>query len=88
MQAVRTQQKFKCDFCKKRSVRHVIELHEKRCFRNPNRHCDACDNTGFVTNDYGMYPLQAVKEPCLYCSKFDPKQLAEIEAYERGLPNV
>ena len=51
-----------------------MEKHEKRCFRNPNRFCDACGNTGKV-----------VEVDCTYCSKFDAKQLAEIEAYEATL---
>ncbi len=81
MKAVKTIQRYKCDFCKKRSVRSVIALHEKRCFRNPNRFCDSCENKGYteVTVLEG-YPVQ--KEDCRYCSSFDEKKLAEIRERE------
>lgn len=77
---VKTLQRYKCDFCKKRSTKSVIEKHEKRCFRNPNRFCDYCNNKGkihVVENGYGYH------ENCPYCSKFDPKVLKEIQEYEK-----
>lgn len=70
---VKQQPKFKCDFCKKRSTRAVMETHERRCFRNPNRFCEACQNT----KNYSGTPGD-----CPYCSKFDKKLLADIEAAE------
>ena len=76
---VKTQPRFKCDFCKKRSTRAGMELHERRCYRNPDRFCDYCQNTGIEAGDGSkdFYP------PCPYCAKFDKQQLADIEAYER-----
>jgi len=75
MKKVKTQQRYKCDFCKKRSIKHIIELHEKRCFRNPKRFCDYCENKGFTKefdeeNGVGSYNLD-----CPYCSSFNKKQL-------------
>lgn len=80
MRAVKTIQKYQCDFCKKRSVRHIIELHEKRCFRNPNRYCDYCDNTGKVTEDFDIYHSREVD--CPYCRQFDAQKLKEIQERE------
>ena len=49
MKEVRTQQRYKCDFCKYRSTKSVMEKHEKRCYRNPDRFCDYCENRGYTT---------------------------------------
>ena len=57
-----------------------MEKHEKICFRNPNRFCDYCKNDG-KTEEFeegiGHYVLD-----CPYCSRFDKKQLKEIEQRE------
>lgn len=83
MKKVRTMQRYQCDFCKKRSVKHIMEIHEKRCFRNPNRFCDYCDNEGTTTefdeNTDTNYLLD-----CPYCALFDKKKLKEIETREKG----
>ena len=82
---VKTMKRYKCDFCKKRSTRSVMILHEKRCYRNPNRFCDNCDNSGFtfVEPEYlDGFRTEKIKEPCYYCSKFDANQLKEIEERE------
>lgn len=80
---VKVMPKFRCDFCKKRSIKSVMELHEKRCFRNPNRYCDYCDNKGFTleTIEIGF----EAKVDCPFCSRFNPEQLKEIEAREKSL---
>ena len=44
MKPIKTQQRYRCDFCKKTGVKSTMAIHEKRCFRNPNRYCDYCDN--------------------------------------------
>ena len=82
---VKSQQKYKCDFCKKRSVKSAMERHEKICFRNPDRYCDFCDNKGEVDEGIEDYTYMI---PCIYCSKFDKKQLEEIEAREKKLEEV
>jgi len=82
MKEVKTQQRYKCDFCKKRSTKSVMELHEKRCFRNPSRFCDFCENNGFTMETIAEdFPAQKVD--CIYCSSFNKKQLEEIEAREK-----
>ena len=83
MEKVRTMQKYKCDYCQKRSVKHVIEKHEKRCYRNPNRFCDYCDNKGYTMVDVADY--HTIKVDCPYCKKFDEKMLKEIENRENGI---
>lgn len=82
MKAVKSLQRYQCDFCNKRSVKHVIALHEKRCFRNPNRFCDNCNNTGEVEICVeGMCGTT----PCEYCAKFDAQMSKEIDAYKKSL---
>jgi len=82
MKPVKTQQRYKCDFCKKRSTKHNMELHEKRCFRNPNRYCDYCENKGY-TNETPDLQFAPLKIDCPYCKKFDKKMLEEIKAREK-----
>lgn len=80
MKPVKTIQRYQCDFCSKRSTKSVIAIHEKRCYRNPNRFCDFCQNEGFTTQT----PLEghSYKEPCPYCASFDKQKLKEIEERE------
>lgn len=82
MKPVKTMQKYKCDFCQKRSTKSIIALHEKRCFRNPNRYCDYCDNKGF-TEEYDENAHASIKFDCPYCSSFDKQKLKEIEEREK-----
>lgn len=81
MKEVKTQKRYKCDFCKKRGIKRKMEFHEKNCYRNPNRECSACKNTGKVSagDDYNT-PVD-----CPYCSAFSKEKLAEIEKYESNL---
>ena len=81
MKEVKTQKRYKCDFCNKRSVKRVIEIHEKRCFRNPNRFCDYCDNVGYFEEH--IAGVGTHKEDCPYCKMFDKKMLKEIEEREK-----
>lgn len=82
---VDSQPRYQCGFCKRRSTRSVIELHEKRCYRNPNRLCDFCQNKGyteyFYRQTYGSKKILK-REDCPYCKKFDPQQLKEIKERE------
>ena len=83
MKPIRTQQRFQCDFCQYRSVKSVVEKHERRCFRNPNRFCDNCDNKGHTEENHGIDEFPNwIKTPCFYCSKFDPQILKEIKERE------
>jgi len=60
-----------------------MERHERRCFRNPNRECDACRNTGIIEENR-PYPHRDIQEECPYCAKFkawkDYQNAAEAHA--------
>jgi hypothetical protein len=60
-----------------------MEIHEKRCYRNPKRFCDYCDNKGFIVEYYDQGMTQEIN--CPYCSAFDKKILKEIEDREKGI---
>ena len=82
-------QKYKCDFCKRRSTKSAMERHEKICFRNPNRYCDYCKNKGEYTECYGdvLYDGDCgiyQTFPCPYCSKRDTKVEKAIAEYEKS----
>ena len=78
---VKTLPRFKCDFCKKRSTKTVMEKHERRCFRNPDRYCEECQNLGFISVE--IDEMGTHQQPCEYCSRFDPEKLKAIEEYEK-----
>jgi hypothetical protein len=91
MKPVKTLPKFKCDFCKRRAVKWVMELHEKRCFRNPNRFCDYCENKGFthehIVGDGINEEAYYQDIPCPYCSAKDEQKTKEIDNYYKSLTN-
>ena len=42
-----------------------MERHERICWRNPDRHCSTCNDTGrVVEDDWDM--------PCFWCSQRNP----------------
>lgn len=63
MRPVKTQPRFRCDFCRKVSTRAAMEKHERICWNNPDRYCDLCDNKGYHDDGYPS------GEPCHYCSQ-------------------
>lgn len=85
MKSVKVMPRFQCDFCKKRGVRASMKKHERRCFQNPNRFCDACENSGKVKdeidNPYGG--LDEVERDCPYCAKQDVEMTKQILAYKK-----
>lgn len=82
MKEVRTQKKYKCDFCKRRSIKSAMERHEKVCFRNPNRYCELCENKGFTVEWENAGEIR-IEIPCPYCSKFSAEKKAAIEKWEQ-----
>ncbi len=89
MKPVRTQQRYKCDFCKRKSAKTSMIAHEKICFRNPNRFCELCQNKGSYTEVHGDLIEEgdgglSEEIECIYCSKFDKKMLKEIEKREKS----
>jgi len=84
MKEVKTQKKYKCDFCKKRGIKRKIAWHEGNCYRNPNRICSTCNNTGKYDCDVGDDNGTIVEMDCQYCASFDANKLKEIEEYEKS----
>ena len=46
-----------------------MKRHEPICWKNPNRHCTSCNDTGFYREDYGGGYQDT---PCYWCSKVTP----------------
>lgn len=65
---MKTKPKYRCQFCRYAATLPSVEKHEKICWRNPDRFCPNCKNTGqqYLIGGDGdpMYT-----EPCIYCSK-------------------
>jgi len=85
MKEVKTQKRYKCDFCKKRGIVRTMKFHEKNCYRNPRRVCSACNNTGKYEYDTGDDNSTMVEVICHYCEKFDPQKIEDIKEYELSL---
>lgn len=75
MRPVKTKPRFKCDFCRFTATEPTVKKHEPRCWGNPDRYCDYCNNKGHITVVHG----DLVEEgdcglsqdiPCPYCSQF------------------
>ena len=73
MRPVKTRLRWRCDFCRYSSSSVTgMEVHERRCWKNPNRICDLCGNTGIMEHD-GMGDGSGIyEEPCFYCKQFNP----------------
>lgn len=69
MRLVKQRPKYHCDFCNHTSTKEAMERHERICWKNPNRYCDACQNTGKMREeyDYGAF----IETDCWACSQFD-----------------
>jgi len=81
MKLVKFVQRYRCEFCKKSGIKRIIEPHEKTCYRNPNRICWECNNTGKVYQDIEGFKFPDA--PCPSCKKFDVEKLKEIEEFEK-----
>lgn len=85
MKEVKTQKRYKCDFCKKRGIKRKIEWHEINCYQNPNRICSQCNNTGKYEVHYGDDNDTTGMEDCQFCKAFDKEKFDEIKKF-KGLP--
>lgn len=70
LREVKTRPKFHCDFCNRTSTKDAMEKHEIICWKNPNRHCESCNDTGVYREDYGSGYLD---EPCYFCKQMKPE---------------
>lgn len=48
MKPIRTQQRYQCDFCKKRGIKSSMNKHELHCVKNPDRVCGGCDYFKYI----------------------------------------
>lgn len=81
MKLVKSKPKYKCDFCRRQSTKNAMEKHEKRCYLNPNRFCDACENTGIATVERAYPPYYGVEYEeveCTFCKKYDRSVLDSV----------
>lgn len=89
MKEVKTQKRYKCDFCKTRGIKRKLEFHEGICFRNPNRVCVACGNSKVLEVEVGLHPdtLGIITETrdCHFCAQFDEQILKEIKQRENSI---
>ena len=63
MKEVKVQSKFKCDFCKKKSVQWRMIKHERICYLNPDRMCRQPTRLGyeFLKGDHDPECLDCIK---------------------------
>jgi len=69
LRLIKTRPRYHCDFCSHTSTKAAMEAHESICWKNPNRHCPSCNDTGFYREDYGGGYQD---EPCYWCKKLTP----------------
>lgn len=45
--------RYLCDFCKHKVyfMKSACQSHEDKCYKNPNRNCPTCQNTGVEQHD-------------------------------------
>lgn len=64
MKLVKSKPRYKCDFCRFVAGLEAVTNHEKICWKNPNRFCELCKNSGEITvDDIGT------TIPCPFCSR-------------------
>ena len=80
MKQIKSVPRYRCDFCKRVSTKSAMTLHEQRCFRNPKRFCDYCNNTKEITAE--ILEGNEIKQDCPYCAKRDKALEASIAKRE------
>jgi len=88
MKEVKTQKRYKCDFCKKRGIKRKMIFHEQNCYQNPNRLCSYCENDGWKYESAGDENDTQIKVNCPYCSAFDKQKFEDIKKYKELLPII
>lgn len=69
MRLIKTKPKYQCAYCRHQGMKKPMEKHEKICWRNPQRHCELCNDRHFIYEEYGDGLGQDL--PCPYCSQYD-----------------
>jgi hypothetical protein len=73
---VKSKPRFKCDFCRRVATEAAIARHEPLCYKNPDRFCPTCKNTGTLSEDYGS--AGSAEYPCPYCKPSINEQWAAL----------
>jgi hypothetical protein len=69
MKPVKSQPRFRCDFCSKTLTKSAMERHEEICYKNPERKCPICeDGSGCVWVAGDGITEPAYYEDCQICS--------------------
>lgn len=87
MKKVKSMQRYKCDFCKKRGIKRTMLFHEVNCYQNPNRVCSQCNNTGTYEVHYGDDNDTTGMEECQFCKAFSKEKFEEIKKYKESNPS-
>jgi len=73
---VKTKPRFRCRFCLSfTATLPTVERHEGFCYYNPDRVCNACQNTGTIVHEYDQSEF-----PCHYCAKENKEATASVRA--------
>jgi hypothetical protein len=85
MKPVKTKPRFKCDFCNFKATEPTVEKHEVICWKNPNRYCKACGNTGIIKQiiDVGLVD----RIDCYYCSQKHKDDIYKDEIFKSSKTN-
>lgn len=86
MRLVKQRPKYHCDFCSRTSTKEAMEIHERICWKNPNRYCETCKGTGKVYEDDGGYAYGRMVD-CWYCKEFDPVKADPLGELEKAAKN-
>jgi hypothetical protein len=87
MKAIRTRQRYRCDYCKHTGTKDSMLRHEERCFKNPNRYCRYCRNTGTDCAEGDLCPYCVAYVKCLVeCGLPVPEALADLKPEVRPFP--
>lgn len=79
MKLIRSLPRYRCDYCNHTGIERKMRVHEIVCWKNPNRHCETCNNTGLVYDNINDDGSLLAKQPCPYCSKYDPMLAPALE---------
>jgi hypothetical protein len=76
---VKTKPGFRCDFCHFVATELTVKKHEPRCWNNPNRHCEYCNDKGYDVVVHGDLIEEgdcglSENVPCPYCSQLDQEK--------------
>lgn len=78
---VKTQPKFKCEFCNKKAIHWRMLQHEVICWYNPNRRCRTCFGEGTVFYYNGFTEIE---QDCPDCARAETIKQNKKELHEQN----